>query len=58
MSKWRTGLGLGTGWVTDTRTTECVHSVKIPPSTKFLSDGLNWTSLVIPPLDIDRFSVC
>ena len=34
------------------------HSIKIPPSTEFSSGGLNWTSPVIPPLDIDRFSIC
>ena len=34
------------------------HSKKIPPSTKFLSCGLNWIGPVIPPLDIGRFSVC
>ena len=66
MSKWRTGLGLGTGWVTNTRTTECVptvavsssSSIQIPPSTEFLSGSLNWIGPVIPPLDIGRFSVC
>ena len=34
------------------------HSIKIPPSTEFLSGGLSWTGPVIPPLDIGRFSVC
>ena len=34
------------------------HSEKMPPSTEFLSGGLSWIGLVIPPLGIGRFLVC
>ena len=34
------------------------HSEKMPLLTEFLSGGLSWTGLVIPPLDIGRFSIC